>query len=57
MSSLLSFRFWNGIYKITWTNFATLRSWVNMCEDTALQITKEVIEYKGVNKAIHQIIR
>ena len=51
---LLERRLWNGIYKITWQNFNSIRSWISMCDETVLQVTKEVLEYKTVNKAINE---
>ncbi|TRY72347.1 hypothetical protein TCAL_08161 [Tigriopus californicus] len=50
-------RMWNGIYKITWQRLDTLRSWTTMCDETVLSLTKEVLEYKTVNKAIDILLK
>ena len=47
---------WSGIYKITWQNLASLKSWVEMCNETVMQQLKGVEEYKSVNKAINAIL-
>ena len=47
---------WSGIYKITWQNLASLKSWIEMCNETVLQQLKGVEEYKTVNKAINSIL-
>lgn len=49
-------RMWNGVYKITWQNIPTLQSWVKMCHETVMQLTKEVVEYKSVNSAINELL-
>ena len=53
---LLERRMWSGIYKITWQNLASLKSWVEMCNETVMQQLKGVEEYKSVNKAINAIL-
>ena len=51
-------RLWNGVYKITWQNLnSSLRSWINMCDETVLVITKEVLDYKNLNKAISSVLK
>ena len=47
---------WSGIYKITWQNLASLKSWIEMCNETVLQQLKGVEEYKNINKAINSIL-
>ena len=49
-------RMWSGIYKITWQNLASLKSWIEMCNETVLQQLKGIEEYKIVNKAINSIL-
>jgi hypothetical protein len=50
-------RLWNGVYKITWQSTHTLRSWVNMCNETILQSSREVEEYKEVSAAMDQALK
>ena len=50
-------RLWNGVYKITWQSVGTLRSWINMCDETVPFMTKEVLEYKNLNKAISAVLK
>jgi len=53
---MLDRRMWNGVYKITWQSTHTLRSWVNMCNETIISASREVEEYKEVGAAMNQTL-